>query len=77
MAGSASIDPSRFLHEHLAQASPRHDRHSEHSSERLLAGLDAGDPDGKVTAAWIAAQDLRLLYRHRDPPAPRRRSTGG
>jgi transposase len=30
---------------------------------RLLTGLDVGDVDGQVAAAWIAAQDLRLLYR--------------
>ena len=31
--------------------------------DRLLTGLDVGDVDGQVAAAWIAAQDLRLLYR--------------
>jgi transposase len=30
--------------------------------DRLLTGLDVGDVDGQVAAAWIAAQDLRLLY---------------
>src|ERR1700712_502797 len=44
-----------------------HDHHSDRSWTRLLAGLDLGDPDGEVAAAWIAAQELRLLYRHRDP----------
>ena len=44
-----------------------HDHHSDLSWTRLLRGLDLGDPDGHVAAAWIAAQDLRLLYRHRDP----------
>lgn len=44
-----------------------HDRHSEKSWSRLLRGLDLGDPRGEVAAAWIAAQDLRLLYRHTDP----------
>jgi transposase len=34
--------------------------------DRLLAGLDAGDKGGHVAAAWIAAQDLRLLYRAPD-----------
>jgi hypothetical protein len=29
----------------------------------MLAGLDAGDPDEQVGRAWIAAQELRLLYR--------------
>ena len=31
--------------------------------DRLLTGLDVGDVDGQVAATWIAAQDLRLLYR--------------
>ena len=44
-----------------------HDHHSDISWTRLLHGLDLGDPDGHVAAAWIAAQDLRLLYRHTDP----------
>ena len=44
-----------------------HDHHSDISWTRLLHGLDLGDPGGEVAAAWIAAQDLRLLYRHRDP----------
>jgi transposase len=30
--------------------------------ERLLAGLEAGDVDGQIADAWIAAQDLRLIY---------------
>jgi transposase len=42
-----------------------YDNHSERSFARLLAGLDAGDVDGQISAAWIAAQDLRLLYRCR------------
>jgi hypothetical protein len=44
-----------------------HDRHSDLSWTRLLRGLDLGDPDGEVAATWIAAQELRLLYRHHDP----------
>ena len=39
---------------------------SDRAWDRLLVGLGAGDPDGHVTAAWIAAQDLRLLYRAPD-----------
>jgi transposase len=31
--------------------------------DRLLTGLDVGDVDGQVAAAWIAAQDLRLIHR--------------
>jgi len=34
--------------------------------DRLLAALDTGDAGGQVAAAWIAAQDLRLLYRAPD-----------
>ena len=44
-----------------------HDHHSDRSWTRLLRGLDLGDPNGEVAAAWIAAQELRLLYRRRDP----------
>lgn len=44
-----------------------HDHHSDRSWTRLLHGLDLGDPNGEVAAAWIAAQELRLLYRLRDP----------
>ncbi|MGH3799352.1 MAG: ISL3 family transposase [Pseudonocardiaceae bacterium] len=41
-----------------------HEHHSEHSWARLLAGLDAGDThDEQLARTWIAAQDLRLLYR--------------
>jgi len=31
--------------------------------ERLLAGLAAGDVDQQIAHTWIAAQDLRLIYR--------------
>ena len=44
-----------------------HDHHSDLSWTPLLHGLDLGDPDGEVAAAWIAAQELRLLCRHTDP----------
>jgi len=44
-----------------------HDHHSDTSWTRLLAGLDAGDPDGQLATTWIAAQDLRLLYLNTDP----------
>ena len=41
-----------------------HEHHSEHSWARLLAGLDAGDTaDEQLAHTWIAAQELRLLYR--------------
>jgi transposase len=41
-----------------------HEHHSQYSWARLLAGLDAGDTDDEQLAkTWIAAQELRLLYR--------------
>ncbi|MFL6139861.1 MAG: transposase [Frankiaceae bacterium] len=42
------------------------DHHSDRSWARLLAGLEAADVHGEISAAWIAAQDLRLLFRARD-----------
>ena len=33
---------------------------------RLLAGIEAGDEGGQVAAAWVAAQELRAIYRCRD-----------
>ncbi len=42
------------------------DRLTERAWARLLAGLDAGDVDNQIGAAWIAAQDLRLVYRAAD-----------
>jgi len=50
-----------------------HDHHSKRSWVRLLAGLDAGDPDQQVGRAWIAAQELRLLYRERSRDRAERR----
>jgi transposase len=41
--------------------------------DRLLTGLDVGDIDGQVAAAWIAAQDLRLIYRARTRDDAQRR----
>jgi transposase len=41
--------------------------------DRLLTGLDVGDVDGQVAAAWIAAQDLRLAYRARTRDNAQRR----
>jgi len=40
-----------------------HEKLTDLAWERLLTGLDVGDVNGQVAAAWIAAQDLRLLYR--------------
>ena len=35
---------------------------TERSYARLLTGLDAGDPNREVAAAWIACQELRHVY---------------
>jgi transposase len=44
-----------------------HEHHTERSWSRLLAGLAAGDNAGEqIGKAWIAAQDLRALYRCTD-----------
>jgi transposase len=40
---------------------------------RLLAGLDAGDPNGQVGAAYIAGQELRHVYAAPDLDRARRR----
>ncbi len=39
---------------------------TEHAWARLLAGIDAGDDHGQVANAWVAAQELRAMYRCRD-----------
>ena len=45
-------------------------RCAEHLSDtawaRLLSGIEAGDDHGQVAAAWVAAQELRAIYRCRD-----------
>lgn len=46
---------------------------SERSYARLLAGLEAGDPDREVAAAWIACQELRRVYAAPDLHRARRR----
>jgi len=52
-------------------------RGAEHKTQasygRLLAGLDTGDPTGDVTAAYIAAQELRHVYPATSPTAARQR----
>jgi len=47
------------------------ERHTLRSYTRLLAGLAAGDPDGQVSATWIATQELRHVYGARPRPGPR------
>lgn len=46
---------------------------TERAYARLLGGLDAGDPDGAVAAAYIACQELRHLYAAPDLDRARRR----
>ncbi len=50
----------------------RADRLDQHGRARLAAGLDAGDPRGEVTAAWVIAQDLMRVYQHTDSTRGRR-----
>lgn len=77
----------RVQQEQLGRRGRRHDplyrirrvllRGAEHLTRRayarLLAGLDAGDPDGQVAAAWIACQELRHVYGAPDLDRARRR----
>jgi transposase len=46
---------------------------NEKAYRRLLAGLDAGDPNGQVATTWIAAQELRHVYGAPDLDQARRR----
>jgi transposase len=50
-----------------------YEHHTANSWNRMLAGLEAGDLDGQVQRAWIAAQELRLLYREPDRTHAERR----
>ena len=50
----------------------RADRLSPAATTKLTAALAAGDPDGEVTTAWWAAQQLCLAYAITDPAAGRR-----
>jgi transposase len=36
---------------------------TEHAWARLLAGIESGDDGGQVAKAWVAAQELRAIYR--------------
>ena len=53
----------------------RIDHLSTKARARLEAGLIAGDPDGEVTLAWAAAQDVMALYRIDDPDHARTQAT--
>jgi transposase len=50
-----------------------HEHHTARSWTRMLAGLAVGDLDEQVGRAWIAAQELRLLYRERSRDRAERR----
>jgi len=39
-----------------------YERLTPHAFERMLTGIDAGDPDGEVADAWLAKEKLRLVY---------------
>lgn len=49
------------------------ENHTASSYRRMLAGLDAGDPNGEVAAAYIASQELRHLYAAPDLAEAKRR----
>ncbi len=40
-----------------------HENLGDRAWERLVAGLDAGDVNEQIGVTWIAAQDLRLIYK--------------
>jgi transposase len=42
------------------------DKLTEQTWARLLSGIEAGDDGGQVAASWVAAQELRAIYRCRD-----------
>lgn len=52
----------------------RADRLSTKAWGRLEAGLLAGDPDGEVTLAWDAAQQIMAIYQLPDPAEQTRRA---
>ncbi|HWF20811.1 MAG TPA: ISL3 family transposase [Acidimicrobiales bacterium] len=43
--------------------------------DRLIAGIDAGDPTGELDAAWAGKELLRNVYKAADPQAARRALT--
>ncbi len=52
----------------------RADRLTDRAWARLSARLDAGDPNGEVTAAWSIAQDVMAAYAADDPADGRARA---
>ena len=50
-----------------------YEHHTERSWVQMIAGLQAGDDNQQIGRAWIAAQELRLLYREPDRTHAERR----
>jgi transposase len=50
-----------------------YEHHTERSWVKMIAGLQAGDDNQQIGRAWIAAQELRLLYREPDRAHAERR----
>ena len=50
----------------LVIAGDNRERLRSEASFAHLAGIEAGDEHGQVAAAWVAAQELRAIYRCRD-----------
>jgi transposase len=50
-----------------------YEHHTPISWNRMIAGIEAGDDNAQVQRAWIAAQELRLLYREPDRAHAERR----
>ena len=67
MTAPSSIDPARFLHEHLAQASPDLMRQM---LTTFINSVLSADADAVCGAAWGEVSDDRIDrrngYRHRD-----------
>jgi transposase len=52
----------------------RADRLTDHAWQKLTARLEAGDPNGEVTAAWSIAQDVMAAYATDDTATGRARA---
>jgi hypothetical protein len=50
-----------------------YEHHTPKSWNRMIAGIEAGDSDAQVQRAWIAVQELRLLYRETSRAGAERR----
>jgi len=54
--------------------SRRADRLNQRAWARLCERLDAGDPNGEVTTAWVIAQDIMAIYQAPDADTGRQRA---